>query len=415
MLTSPRPRAPILLLFVLSVAPANADEPAIVIPASPHPVENAQSVAYSSDGRLVAAGFGGPMTGHDDTLKQFGRIEIWDAATGKRLKSVAEHGDIVGLQFTSDGKACLASRVYTPGDSVDANISRLIPLGEGEASLFPFGRNSYIAAVSPTEPQLAIVQGRDIARIFEGLEPGRKSGDARVLSTVDSYSGRCLAFSPDGGIFAAVHGRQEPIVRNDGTVILKARAIRIKGLTLFETATWSVQDSAVSDELFNCSALAVSPEARWLATGHPNGIVRVWDGRSLTKTHEFNLQTAASVLPRFSPDGQTLALLTQPSDGPGLRYSRGEGKYQFNGEKLGTACELKLYQAGDWKLLRTFRFDAGAFATYHANLPAASRNPARLAFSPDSQQILVGCNGVILLDAETGETIRQFAAPHAAP
>ncbi|WP_158265109.1 WD40 repeat domain-containing protein [Blastopirellula marina] len=406
----------ILLLFALTITPAPAMEPAIVVPAADHQQGNAQSVAFSADGRLVAAGFGGSYSTRGKERFQSGRIVIWEAATGKVVKSVAEHGDIVGLQFAADGKSCLYSRIYTPGDSVDANYSKLIPVGDGDddATSLSFGRNSYIATLSPSGAAMAIAKTVDIAQVYDDAAMVHAAADVHKLSIVDSYTAKALAFSPDGETFAAVHGRQEPIIRKDGTVVLKARVIRTKGLTLFDTGNWSVQDSAISDELADCSALAVSPTARWLATGHPNGVVRIWDGRSLQKAHELKLETNKSLLPRFSPDGKTLAVLSQPPNALVWRRANTPSGFEFERRPNQSPCELVQYETETFTPLRTFQFEDGSFRTYHANLPAASQNPARLAFSPDSRQILVGCNGVILLDAETGETVRQFDAPLAA-
>ncbi|TWT38624.1 WD40 repeat domain-containing protein [Blastopirellula retiformator] len=402
------------LLLAATANFAVAEEP-VVAPAARHQQGNAQSVAFSPDGRLVAAGFGGPVVTRDKQRVKQGRIVVWEAATGKLVHQVEAYGDVVGLQFASDGRSCLVSRVYTPGDSVDDNVSRLIPIGDGEETRLSFGRMSYLATLSPTSGQFAIVKGRDIAQVFDSLAADEMMGEVHELSIVDSYSASALAFASDGKTFAAVHGRLEPILRKDGTLALRARAIRNDVLTLFETTTWSVQDSVVNEELLDCTALAVSRDARWIATGHPGGIARVWDGRTLQKKEEMNLQAETAVLPRFAPDGKRLALLTQPSGGLTWRRSQTPSGFTFERQWNQTPCELALYEAKEFQLQRTFRLEDAAFATYHANRPRASLNPARLAFSPDGNSILVGCNGVTLLDAETGETIRQFDLPHEAP
>lgn len=406
-------RLVLLLGLGAAVNPAWADD-ATVVPAVEHQLGNAHSVAFSRDGRLVSAGFGGPATNRIPVQANGGYVVIWEAETGKVVQSSGEYGDIINLQFTSDNKAWLHSRVYTPGDSVDDNVSCLMHIADGKVLRRWSTSNSFVAAVSPVGHQIAIAEGREICRIYDSTSPAQTAADPRGLSVADSYSGRCLAFSPDGATLVAVHGVLEPIVKADGT-IARGRAIRTKGLTVFDSANWTARQSSVSDELLGCTALDVSRDGRWIATGHAQGIVRVWDGRTLQKSHELNLHTDTAVLPRFAPDGLTLAVLTQPANSPVWRYADTPSGFEFGREQVGTACELVIYQTDGFAELRRFRFQDGTFRTYHANGPRESLNPARMAFSPDGKQILVGCNGVVLIDAETGKIVRQYDLASVAP
>jgi len=402
----------VLLSLGAAVLPSWADE-AIVVPAVEHQLGNAQSVAFSRDGRLVAAGFGGPATRRIPVQPNGGNIVVWEAETGKVVKTTGEYGDIINLQFTQDSQAWLHSRVYTPGDSVDDNVTRLTGILDGDDGAMArrwFGHGSHVAVASPVNGQVAIVEGRDICRIYDSAIPDQPSEEARSLSVADSYSGQCLAFSPDGAILIAVHGVLEQIVRDDGT-IAPGRAIRTKGLTVFNSASWTVRSSIVSDKLLGCSAVDVSRDGRWIATGHAEGIARVWEGQTLKLSHELNLHTDTAVLPRFSLDGRTLAVLTQPV----WRDAKTPGGLEIGRQQAATPCELVLHDTDGFGLQRRFRFEDGAFRTYHANRQKESLNPARLAFSPDGRQILVGCNGVVLLDAKTGKIVRQFRLPNGAP
>lgn len=384
------------------------------VPAVEHRTGNAQSVAFSRDGRLVAAGFGGPATRRIPVRADGGMIVIWETATGDVVRTSREYGDIINLRFSHDGKAWLHSRVYTPGDSVDDNVSCITSISDGSLIRRWSGHDSHVAASSPTGGQIAIAQGRDICRIFDASRPDQPPADARSLSVADSYTGRCLAFSPRGELLVAVHGVLEPIVRDDGKPA-RGRAIRTKGLTIFNATSWTVRTSTVSDELLACTALDVSRAGRWIATGHARGIVRVWDGQTLQLSQQLNLDTETAVLPRFSPDGRTLAVLTQPANSPVWRYADTPSGFEFGRRQVGTTCELVLYDTAGYGVRRHFRFQDGTFRTYHANRPQESLNPSRLAFSPDGRQILVGCNGVILLDTDTGRIVRQYGLPNAAP
>jgi WD40 repeat protein len=380
----------------------------IYVPVRRHHLGNAHSVAFSADGRWVAAGFGGPSNGRFPLEPRGGGVIVWDAKSGKQMQAQGEYGDIIGLHFLADGNAWLHSRVYTPGDSVDDNVSRLVSVETGKTLHRWSWHDTHVAAVSPAKPIVAVVGGRELCRVFTLID-GKVSEDFLPISLEDSYNARCLAFSVDGGTLAAVHEVLEPIVRDDGTVAT-GRAIRVKGLAVFETEKWTLRERAIDERLRDCTAVAVSRDGRWIATGHGKGIARIWNGLTLEQTRELDLKTAAAVLPRFSPDGARLAVLTQPANSSTWEYANPPSGFKFGREQVGTSCDLVLYDTTEFVPQRHFRFADGTFRTYHANRPRESLNPARLAFSPDGKQLLVGADGVVLIDAQGGHIVRQFDA-----
>src|SRR3954454_21162458 len=74
--------------------PAKAASRVIVIPAREHRTDNAEAVAVSPDGRLVAAGFGGPSNGRFPLRPNGGGLALWEADTGRLVRAVGEYGDI---------------------------------------------------------------------------------------------------------------------------------------------------------------------------------------------------------------------------------------------------------------------------------------------------------------------------------
>lgn len=383
------------LLFAQSVV---ADD-VIVVPARRHEQNNAQAVAWSADGKLVAAGFGGPSNGRFPLKPGGGGVIVWDAASGKKLQAQGEYGDIIGLRFTFDDEAWLHSRVYTPGDSVEDNVSSLVSVGAGELLHRWSGRDAQIAAVSPTQPLIAIAEDRDICRLFT-LSDGKVNDDFRSLGGDDARSARCLAYTGDGTRLVAVH-----------EIVTENRNIVPTGLTVFETAKWTLRKHVTNAALRDCTALAVTTDGQWIATGHSHGIVRIWDGVTLEKVRELDLKTATDVLPRFSPDGSRLAVLTQPANFPVWKYADTPSGFEIGREQVGASCDLVLFDTLKFTPQRHFRFQDGTFRTYHADNPRESRNPARFAFSPDGAKILVGASGVVVIDADQGTILRQFDAP----
>ena len=55
---------------------------AVVVPARPHEGDNAEAVAFSPDGKFVAAAYGGPSNGRFPLEPRGGGIAIWETATG---------------------------------------------------------------------------------------------------------------------------------------------------------------------------------------------------------------------------------------------------------------------------------------------------------------------------------------------
>ena len=75
------------------------------------------SVAFSPDGKRLALGltqYQRPRAGPQAFEFLSGAVQIWDAATGEELQTLADIHHVNGVAFSSDGKrvasACLASK-----------------------------------------------------------------------------------------------------------------------------------------------------------------------------------------------------------------------------------------------------------------------------------------------------------------
>src|SRR5262245_49992847 len=124
-----------LLLIVLNVTVAAEPAPLLAVRLS----KEAASVAFSPDGRTLAAGAGGK------------EIVLWDARTGKEIRRIegATAGDC--LAFSPDGKVLASARNWQQGEA---------------------GGTVYLWDVATGKPR------------------GQIKGDANLV--------RCVAFSPDG-------------------------------------------------------------------------------------------------------------------------------------------------------------------------------------------------------------------------
>jgi len=234
---------------------------------SPVPTVSASSyyssVAYSPDGRLLAAGCGCSL-------------QLWDMESGLLLRVLQEHERPIScVAFSPDGKT-LAS------GSEDSTV-RLWDADKGTERRVLKGHSYSVRSVvfSPDGKTLASGSDDNTVRLWDA----DKGTERRVLKG-HSYSVRSVAFSPDGKTLAS--GSFDNTVRLwDADKDTDRRVL--KG---HSQSVWSV---------------AFSPDGKTLASGSVDNTVRLWDAdkgteRRVLKGHSQGVWSVA-----FSPDGKTLA------------------------------------------------------------------------------------------------------------
>jgi WD40 repeat protein len=305
------------------------------------------AVAFSGDGKAVASG------DYD------GMVYLWEAATGRRLHTLAGHGrEVSGLAFSPDGTT-LASASWD-------NSLRLWDVASGKArhdfrghagavnavAVAPDGRLAATAAgdctvrlwAPATGHELRVLRGHTgwmygVAVSAEGKVASCSSdGTVRLWDAVTGREVRCLAapggrsvsvaFSPDGKVLAAAswwHGR------DDGTVVLWDAATghevrrlagpqrgcghlsfspagRLVAAVGFEQAiVWEAATGREARRFEVWGWFALAPGGRAVGLGKDKA-VRVWDvatGRELARFGELGDTGMAFAL---SPDGRTLAV-----------------------------------------------------------------------------------------------------------
>jgi WD40 repeat protein/uncharacterized caspase-like protein len=360
------------------------------------------SVTFSPDGKVIASGsqVKAPVAGWDLTARNIlgeslsgGKdktIKLWDAATGKELRSLEGHtGDVNSVAFSPDGKMIASGsqdKTIKLWDAATGKQLRSLEGQRGTQSLFGQGDTGYVFSIAFSP------DGRVIASVNQFLTPLWDAATGKQLRSLERHTTQvdAVTFSPDGKVIASSTG-------GDGMIKLREAAT---GMQLHSLPAYGVH------------SVAFSPDGKVIASGDfafVNKTIKLWDAATGRQLRSLEGHTGVVTSVAFSPDGKVIASgswdktikLWDAATGKQLRSLEGhtewvnfvafspDGKWIASG-----GSTIKLWDAATGKQLRSLD-----------TLTASS-----VAFSPDSKVIASGGfdKTVKLSDAATGTLLRSL-------
>lgn len=237
------------------------------------------AVAVAPDSRTIAS------SSRDRSVK------LWDAATGKLLRTLSAHRDaVLSVAFAADGATLYSGSRDGTVRAWEAASGRLVgTFSPGPPLTAGTGVNAIAAQpVKGTDGITTLLMARAVgpANVVQLGRAGGAPGEAIPPLAGHLKTVRVLAFSPDGKLLASGS--------DDGVVKL-----------------WDAEDGSLQRSLkgyaMPVTTIAFSADSKQMLTGSEDGIAKVWDLESGKERQELQMNRPGDGVfaVAFSPDGAT--------------------------------------------------------------------------------------------------------------
>jgi WD40 repeat protein len=236
----------VLILMSFQGMAAAAEKPNVFVQLG-HSQSPVSDVAFSPDGRYV-------LTGSNDTT-----IKLWDAATGREIKTFSGHKDpVLSVAFSPDGRFALSGSMEEV-KLWDVNTGREIRTFAGRG----VGRLQNAVAYSP-----------DGRYIWFRSEPESNALDLRDVSTGEKIRKFTGHKYPVGSVVFSSDGRYALSASYDKTIKLWDM------YTGQEIRTFSGHSGSIK-------SISLSPDGRYALSASSDKIVKLWDVNTGQELREF--------------------------------------------------------------------------------------------------------------------------------
>ncbi len=240
-----------------------------------------ETIAFNPNGDTLASGSWSERTVH-----------LWDVKTQRKVGGLLFPGKrgVVALTYTSDGTTLAVG--YGNGDIAlwDTETQRKTALLDTPSSVI------WTLAFSPDGQMLASGGYEDstisLWDVRTQMLVGTFDGHSRA-ARLTNHAVSSIAFSPDGKILASGS-------TNDCTLRLWDVASRGQIALLLELDT---------DKLDGVNSVEFSPDGTLLASASDDGVIRMWNARTLKQIGELETKSGGVTSIAFRPDGKMLASL----------------------------------------------------------------------------------------------------------
>jgi WD40 repeat protein len=273
------------------------------------PMEVASSLAFSPDGKLLAAGSEVGM-----------HIAVWDTANGRETRVLGSHAvPVFAMALSHDGKRIASTNIWDCAGIIwdTASGRELFTVGDDTQS-------ATAIAFAPDGKTLAAAADKNSIQILD-------SANGHILGDLSGHTAaiRSVAFAPNGKTLASAG--------DDKTVRLWDTAARRPTHTLqghldsVEAVAFSADGKILASGSFDKTvrlwsaasgqpiatlrghtnmvwSVAFAPKGMLLASGGEDGTVRLWDAGTGRAVRTINVRGNIARALAFSPDGNELAV-----------------------------------------------------------------------------------------------------------